>query len=244
VAQLIRIVSPEFSHTRILKCPKFSTVRPNGYDAQPDHQAKREAHLAKKSLSRNLSRKELEADDYHATLLEIYGGSDRVAAIMSGALVEDSLAKVISAYLTDSRDQAALFYDQGAPFGTFKARIVAGKAMGLFSASVAEDMDIIRDIRNQFAHALLSIDFLNPHIVAACERMNSKVGLGGIAPNPRPISPARRHYEKVTWDISKQLRRKAVDLLKEHLRRLKLPDEEIASLQSDPNDVLGDIDPV
>lgn len=151
------------------------------------------AVVRKKSLSKHLSRREPDDKEITDALLELHAGSDRVAAIMGAALIETYLVNALEAGLSDASDRAALFHDQGAPFGTFKARIVAGKALGLFGADIAEDLDVIRDIRNQFAHALLSIDFSNAHIVEACERMMG--GYPEVKGHGHCVGAARGRYE-------------------------------------------------
>ena len=82
---------------------------------------------------------------------------------MGAAYVDSNLAKLISSSLADDSDTRALFHDEGAPFGTFKRKIVAGRAMGLFPQRVSDDLDRIRDVRNQFAHALLKLDSKQTH---------------------------------------------------------------------------------
>lgn len=199
----------------------------------------------KRSLSSHLSRRELESGELVVAGYEILKGSDRVAAIMGGALVETALRRAIKASLQDPDDESALFYDQGAPFGTFHARIVAGKALGLYDAALALDLDLIRDIRNQFAHALLSIDFSNPHIAAACAR---------ISDHRQPpqsndkLSESRHRYQDACLKIHGILMDKAIALLDAYLQSADPPTTDLedtiaASLQGGSNDVLGDIDP-
>ena len=174
----------------------------------------------KKSLSHHLSRREPDDNELEAAVKEFTGGSDRVAAIMASALVEHHLMSAIRTALVDSFDDNALFHDQGAPFGTFKARIVAGRALGLYDKHMAEDLDTIRDIRNQFAHALLSIDFENQHLADRCMSLREHyIDRDGVpvkltTPRVREISAPRERYEHVCWSLAILLIRKESEMLK------------------------------
>lgn len=175
--------------------------------------------VAKKSLSKNLSRRKLVGNEFVAAFMELHRGSDRVCAIMGGAMVDDALMKVIAAALPDPSDETALFHDQGAPFGTTKAKIVAGRAMGLFDDATAADLDLIRDIRNQFAHALLSFDFLNAHVEQACAKLSPYPRLNAPL-SKRSISEPRERYESACWGISSLLMNKANQVLDDALERV------------------------
>lgn len=184
----------------------------------------------KKSLSHHLSRRELDDAELNVAIDEFQDGSDRVAAIMGAALVESHLMDAIRTSLVDAFDMNALFHDQGAPFGTFKARIVAGRALGLYDERVAADLDIIRDIRNQFAHALLSLSFENPHIAGRCSGLGDHpvfyfdgTPINCSNAHGRNVSETRLRYEKLCWQLSLRLAQKVTELLDkeaEELRRL------------------------
>lgn len=168
-----------------------------------------------RSLSANLSRREPDDKEFEAATDEMHQGTDRVAAIIGAALVENSLRHGIECHLEDISDRNALFHDAGAPFGTFRARIVAGKAMGLIGEKAAIDLDIIRDIRNQFAHALLSLSFNNELIAAECERLSdydpdTKMDNSGVS---RP----RLRYESACWEISLAIMDKGNERLDERI---------------------------
>lgn len=166
------------------------------------HEAKRGKRTGpgddRRSLT-SLSRRSPEEDEFDRAVAEFHGASDRVAAIMGAALVEDNLRIAIAACLENDTDEKALFFDQGAPFGTLKAKSVAGLALGLFNKPVQRDLDVIREIRNQFAHALLSIGFDNPEIAAACGRLDGHKYHGDPG---RSVSLARQQYETACWSIS------------------------------------------
>jgi hypothetical protein len=127
-----------------------------------------------------------------ATLSEIGAGSDRVAAIMGAALVENTLIGALITCLKDHSNLADLFDDLRGPFNTFYAKIKAGRAMGLYNAALEDGFDKVRLIRNKFAHSVLSLDFGDKEVVAWCEKLKPFEDKDGVE---RAISDARRYYE-------------------------------------------------
>ena len=163
------------------------------------------------SLSTHISKRELDDSELEAAMKEFQAGSDRVAAIMGAALVESHLMGTIREALKEPFDDKALFHDQGAPFGTLKAKIVAGRALGLYDENIARDLDIIREIRNQFAHALMSFGFDHPMLVEYCKKFSEKT-INDNSGKPLPfdsytevgpeISKTRKIFEAECWKLS------------------------------------------
>jgi len=58
------------------------------------------------------------------------------------------------------------------PLGTFGARIDISYCLGLISKEELQDLQIIQDIRNKFAHRLHDISFDDEDIIEACKRLN------------------------------------------------------------------------
>lgn len=168
----------------------------------------------KKSLSSRLSRRAPDEQEFSEAMEELFHSSDRVAAIMCSALVEHELMTAISARLHDPGDVSALFHSgEASPFGTFKQRIVAGKALGIYRAETAADLDLIRDIRNQFAHALLRIDFENEHIAATCSELREYLTWEPV--EGREPKPVREKFENVCISIAYGLMRRTANAHRE-----------------------------
>lgn len=190
------------------------------------------------SLSKHLSRRELDDTELDVAMKEFQSGSDRVAAIMGSALVEHHLMETIRLALADAFDDNALFHDQGAPFGTFKARIVAGRGLGLYDEKIAHDLDIMRDIRNQFAHALMSLNFDNPLLVETCKKFSEPVVVDDNGtpfdysnPGQEGASVTRQQWETMCWKLSIILLQKDTEILSEKSAKLE---RELARLQNPP----------
>lgn len=80
--------------------------------------------------------------------------SDRGAALISVAMLDDLLEKAILAFLVDTSEKSKLLSGFNAPLGTFSARCLAAYSLGLISENEFRECDRIRRIRNQFAHSI------------------------------------------------------------------------------------------
>jgi hypothetical protein len=108
-------------------------------------------------------------DDIEALEIELYAGPDRAAAVVLGALAENSLAKLIRNKMrADGIEE--LFKPSGL-LGDFAAKIQIGYALQLFGAQTRKDLNIIRHLRNQFAHSRMPIEFVTPVVKRCCDEL-------------------------------------------------------------------------
>lgn len=169
---------------------KQGTGKPDPTKDRAAHDAKRGVKMSGATLSQ-LSRPIEISEEFHAALAAMDNESDRGVAIMGAALIEEGLLEGLQAMLVNKDDMNALFYDQGAPFGTLRAKTVAAYALGLCSKPIADQIDVIRSIRNQFSHSLRAIDFQHEEIKAACRKLSlwimsmMKLPAGKTSPDAR-----------------------------------------------------------
>jgi DNA-binding MltR family transcriptional regulator len=98
-------------------------------------------------------------DDEREAHREIEESHDRAAAVVAAAFVEDRLATALKArFHQDEAITGNLFRSSG-PLGSFKAKIDLAYLVGLCSKEAHSDLDIIRRIRNEFAHELTTKTF-------------------------------------------------------------------------------------
>jgi DNA-binding MltR family transcriptional regulator len=90
--------------------------------------------------------------EFNAFLEELNKESDRGAALISTAMLDDLLEKIILAFLLDNRDAKKLLAGFNAPLGTFSSRILAAYALGLISDEEYDECNWLRLVRNEFAH--------------------------------------------------------------------------------------------
>lgn len=86
--------------------------------------------------------------------------SERGSAIVGGALIEDALEEMLKALMIASiRKDDELFKASYAPLGSFSAKIDVAYRTGLISPKVRKSLHLIRDLRNDFAHLSLQMNF-------------------------------------------------------------------------------------
>ena len=90
--------------------------------------------------------------EFNAFLEELNKESDRGAALICGAMLDDLLEKTISAFLIDHRDMKKLLNGLNAPLGTFSSRIIMAYSLGLISEEEYEECNRLRSVRNEFSH--------------------------------------------------------------------------------------------
>ncbi len=96
---------------------------------------------------------------------EIEGANDRTAAILGATFVQSSLREALkSAIVNDDDDTIRHLMGRDGPLATFFSMIHLGYALNLMPRAIVPELEIVRRIRNVFAHSILPIDFQNPEI--------------------------------------------------------------------------------
>ena len=105
--------------------------------------------------------------------IETLNVSDRVAAISCAALLDDILGAVLAArFIKLGKDwQDRIFSDPSATLGTFYSKILIGYAIGVFGPMTRANLDIIRSVRNDFAHSATPLTFDEEDIAKKCRRL-------------------------------------------------------------------------
>jgi DNA-binding MltR family transcriptional regulator len=109
------------------------------------------------------------------TLLEeIQEQSDRGAAIVAVAWIEESITAALECFLhADPNSWKRLFAGSG-PLANFSSKIDLSRLLGLVTDTIRSDLHIIREIRNEFAHQVAhktnhtKLAFTTTHINDKC----------------------------------------------------------------------------
>jgi DNA-binding MltR family transcriptional regulator len=99
--------------------------------------------------------------------------SDRGSALVAAAWVDDALEFYLRSYFRPNKKSADRVLQPEGPLGTFSARISVAYLLRLISRDARDDMEIIRRIRNDFAHVRLQIRFSDQNIKDRCKRLNA-----------------------------------------------------------------------
>ena len=105
-------------------------------------------------------------------LKEFIEESDRGAGIVGAAALDDLLMQLIKRYLGLDEELASRFVgsDNFVPVGSFSARILTARCLGLIVDDGLRVLTVIRRIRNLFAHDL-GLDFDTAPISDHCDRL-------------------------------------------------------------------------
>jgi hypothetical protein len=125
---------------------------------------------------------------------------DRAAALVYGATLEHSLEIAIATYfVADPKAVKRVFnYSAHGPLATFDSKIRLGLALGVFDQKMYDDLLMLKQIRNAFAHAKSIVNFYTPAVVCACDSLSCQ--LQGRVNSPLP--PARERFTFIVAFVS------------------------------------------
>jgi hypothetical protein len=107
-------------------------------------------------------------------LAEFNKETERGAALAAAAFLDNLLRRVISNFLIPNDSGFSLVEGFNAPFGTLSARIAACHAMGLISETEFREAEIVRKVRNEFAHKV-KMSFKDDRVRSLCANMKFSV---------------------------------------------------------------------
>ena len=125
--------------------------------------------------------------EFAAFLDELNKESERGAALIAGAMLDDLLERSIRAFLLEHEEVVRLLKRFNAPLGTWSARALAAFALGVISDREYKEIERLRKIRNVFAHNVHA-SFLDQNVKDMCANLDYcaknygevVVGLGAI----------------------------------------------------------------
>ncbi len=106
-------------------------------------------------------------------LKEFQGETDRGAALVGAALIDDRLGRLISSHLIDCKASKELLNGLNAPLATLSSRIKITYSLGLITEVEYFECDTIRKIRNEFAHKVHGLTFQDKKVKALCKNLKA-----------------------------------------------------------------------
>jgi hypothetical protein len=142
---------------------------------------------------------------------------DRAAAIVFACMVESALESAITKHFVSSPEHVArLFSYQGNEgcLANFAAKVAIGEALGIFDELMRKDLNVIRDVRNAFAHTQVKVTFDTEAIRLACNEIVDKVEILYYRNAVVNVDSPRKMYTMLaaklhfylTWEETKPLR--------------------------------------
>lgn len=147
------------------------------------------------------------AQDLASFTAELQQESDRGLALVAAALIDEKLGETLAAFFCETYKASRLLSDGNAPLGSFSARIQLCHALGLIDAFEHSEIELLRKVRNEFAHARHGMSFKNTRIVGLCATLASDLpeGAGYPVSDPRfrftnaTIALVLRLYHRPDW---------------------------------------------
>lgn len=109
-----------------------------------------------------------------AFLAEFQAETDRGAALVGAALLDARLERLLLSNFLPGKISNELVLGGNAPLGTFSSRIKVCWSLGLITTSERDDLNIVRAIRNEFAHREHGISFSDNKIASHCSSLMSR----------------------------------------------------------------------
>lgn len=113
--------------------------------------------------------------DLFAKFLQVFQKeTDRGASILAASLLDQKLKDILQDFLIDCKSTKNLLEGFNAPIGTFSSRQNLAYSLGLISDYEFHDCEIIRKIRNEFAHKFeLEFSFTDSKVSSLCNNLKA-----------------------------------------------------------------------
>jgi DNA-binding MltR family transcriptional regulator len=133
---------------------------------------------------------------------------DATFALIVATAVEQSLELAISTHFVVDEEATQRMFSESAsgPLNTFSAKIKIGHALGIYPKVARDELDMVRHIRNTFAHSWERVNFQTPAIVDACmslqlaKRDDDQLERNDATPKARFLLSARDLYLYLEWN--------------------------------------------
>lgn len=130
--------------------------------------------------------READLKDFSAFLNEFQAETDRGAAMVGAALIDQKLSDTLRSFFVASKSASELLDGANAPLGTFSARIKSSYALGLIDDFELAECNLIRKIRNEFAHRVHGTSYSDKKIQNLCDSLQSDLPGGREAFKGKP----------------------------------------------------------
>ena len=151
--------------------------------------------------------------------------TERGRALVAASLIEEMLEEVLRAFLLDGVATANLFDPPNAPLSTLSAKASASRALGLISSDEFRDIELVRKIRNAFAHSVLC-SFDDQQILDRARAL--KVGMFNLDAleegHKARVDDPKQRFGMVTTSLVSALYNRAHRVRKEKLKERDWPD--------------------
>ena len=153
----------------------------------------------KKQQSRGPTIPGLSADVTRFTL-DLYNETDRGAALVAAAFIDDVLESMLTAKFVDSPKKTKQLMRYPGSLSTFSSRIELTYLLGLIGQKIYNGLKQIQKIRNRFANSHEALSFSDETVSRKCEKLNL-IDLSSLHQNMN----ARDHFLMQSMTLANRL---------------------------------------
>jgi hypothetical protein len=126
--------------------------------------------------------------------------NDRAAAVMAGAFLEYNLSLAVRARMRDltQSELDSVFDNHGhGALQSLSQKIWVGYALNLYGVEPREDLIVLKNIRNFFAHDPEDINFHNTSVLKLCEKLKTPNKLAKLSGAAETKGSRERYMETI-----------------------------------------------
>jgi len=127
--------------------------------------------------------------------------SDRAAAVVAGAFLEDHLTKAIQARMHKNEKIFREMFRPSGSLGNFGTKVDLGYMIGMYSEKVRRELQTVKEIRNEFAHKLKTKSFDCVRVKALSANLKLIEAIKFTISNPENDKPITSPFPK-TGDLT------------------------------------------
>lgn len=120
---------------------------------------------------------------------ELTEQTDRGAALLAAAYLDDALKEMLQKRFVGQQNETVKAFQGNGPLATFSSRIMIAFLLGLITEMERRDMDLIRRIRNDFAHLHEAVDFSEPPHSQRCLELAMRTEFERLNVSPNKLEP-------------------------------------------------------
>ena len=114
---------------------------------------------------------EIDSKQWSGFFDELRLESDRGGTILASVWIDNLLERKLRALFTQGNsDTRRKLFDPLGPFSGFSSKILAAYSLGWIDSDIFHDINLVRKIRNLFAHELHGIDLESPRLQRLIEK--------------------------------------------------------------------------
>jgi hypothetical protein len=137
--------------------------------------AKHKFKLSQPPIAHEFDRQHPHLKGLWALILETDKETDRGMVLVLSSFLEEVTKRLLLSFMVQGTREKDFFEGGNVPLGTFSSRIKTAHALGLITKDERHDLDVIRDIRNAFAHQVGG-DFTELSIADQCRSLKHSAG--------------------------------------------------------------------